>query len=146
VNQQPPMHQLRMRRSSRFGDESKTHPPLTKVFGFFSLCSVGKVFPSYLPPPPTSLLLTFPLLPPSHLPPPPTYLTSFCTHSIIRAWESLKQEGKIRSFKREGRSGNQKRKGKIGSQKWEGGSGNQKREGRNGSQDNVFEAETKRSG
>ncbi len=60
VNEQPPMHQLKMRRSSRFGDESKTHPPLTKVFGFFSLCSTGKVFPSYLLPTYLPLLPTSP--------------------------------------------------------------------------------------
>ncbi len=41
---------------------------------------------------PTSLTLTSPsYLPPTYLPP-PTYLTSFCTQSIIRAWERLKWE------------------------------------------------------
>jgi len=52
--------------SSHFGDEPKTHPPLPKVFSFFSLFSTPKFFlPTYLP---------------------PTYLTSFWVHSIIRAW------------------------------------------------------------
>jgi hypothetical protein len=36
--------------------------------------------------------------PPTYLPPPtslvPTYLNSFCIHSIVRAWENLKREGK----------------------------------------------------
>ncbi len=36
--------------SSRFGDEPKTHPPLPKVFGFFSLFSAPNFFlPTYLP-------------------------------------------------------------------------------------------------
>ncbi len=66
--------------SSRFGDEPKTHPPLPKVFGFFSLFSAPKFFlPTYLPP--------------TYLPP-PTYLTSFCAHSIVEAHESSKQEGR----------------------------------------------------
>jgi hypothetical protein len=43
------------------GSEPKTHPPLPKVFSFFSLFSAPKFFaPTYLP----------------HL----TKLTSFCTH------------------------------------------------------------------
>ncbi len=40
----------------------------------------------------------------SSLPPklfPPTYLTSFCTHSIVMAWESLKREGRRGRAKRE---------------------------------------------
>jgi len=62
---------------------------LPKVFGFFSLFSVSKFFP-------------------------PTYLTSFCTHSIVKAWESLKWEGRIGSLKREGRNGNQNNALEIG--------------------------------
>ncbi len=51
--------------SSRFGDESKTHPPLPKAFGFFSLFFAPKFFPlTYLPPTysylPSPLLLTSP--------------------------------------------------------------------------------------
>jgi len=49
-------------------------------FLIFSACILPQSF---------SILPT-PLLPPS-------YLTSFCTHSIIRARESLKQEGRTRS-------------------------------------------------
>ncbi len=56
-------------RSSCFGDEPKTHPPLPKIFGFFNLFFAPKFFP-------------------------PTYLTSICNHSIVRAQESLKQEGR----------------------------------------------------
>jgi hypothetical protein len=58
MNQQPLVHQLRMRPFKPFWDEPKAHPPLPKVFGV------------------------------------PTYLTSFCAHSTVRAWESLKREGK----------------------------------------------------
>jgi len=43
------VHQFRMRPSSCFGDEPKTHPPLPKVFGFFQPLHYPKVFPSYLP-------------------------------------------------------------------------------------------------
>ncbi len=73
----------------------------------------------------TSLLLTSPLLPPSYLLL-PSYLSHFILHhSIIKARESLKWEGRTRSLKQEGRSGNQKWEGRSGSQKWEGKSGNQ---------------------
>jgi hypothetical protein len=60
VNQQPPMTSRGWGRSSCFGDEPKAHPPLPKVFGFFSLFSAPKFFPpTYLPP------TYLPLLPPS---------------------------------------------------------------------------------
>ncbi len=77
-----------------FGDEPKTHPPLPKVFGFFSLFSAQIFFlPTYLPPtyfpPPTFLLPTYPLLPPSHLPP-PSYLFHLILHSLHR--QNLKRE------------------------------------------------------
>jgi hypothetical protein len=69
---------------SRLRDELKTHPPLPKVFGFFSPFSTP-IF-SLLP---TSLLLTSPLLPPSHLPP-----LSYLPHFILRSFhcQSLKQK------------------------------------------------------
>jgi len=70
--------------SSCFRDESKTHPPLPKVFGRFSLFSAPKFFP------PTSLPPTY--LPPTYLPL-LTYLTSFCAHSIVKTQESLKWGG-----------------------------------------------------
>jgi hypothetical protein len=91
------MHQLRMRPFKPFWDEPKTHPPLPKVFGFFSLFSTPKFFlPTYLP---------FTYLPPSHLPP-PSYLPHLILHSlhcqssralevgttIVRALECLKGE------------------------------------------------------
>jgi len=45
------MHQLRIRPFKSFWDEPKTHPPLPKVFGFFSLFFAPKfVPPTYLPP------------------------------------------------------------------------------------------------
>jgi hypothetical protein len=79
VNQQPPVHQCRMRPFKPFGDEPKTHPSLPKVLGFFSLFSAPKFFlPTYLP---------------------PTYLTSFCTHSIVKALKNLKRENKTKSQK-----------------------------------------------
>jgi hypothetical protein len=102
VNQQPPIYQFRMRPFKSFWDEPKTHPPLHKAFGFFSLCCAPKFFlPTYLPP--------------TYLPP-PTYLTSFCAHSIVKAQESFKWEGRTRRFQREARSGNYKQEGKSGSQ------------------------------
>jgi len=64
---------------------------LPKVFGFFSLLSAPKFFPpTYLPP--LSYI-------------PPTYLTSFCTHSIIKARENLKWEGKRRRAELGAKSG-----------------------------------------
>lgn len=73
-------------RSSHFADEPKTHPPLPKVFDFVSFFFTPKFFlPTYLP---------------------PTYLTSFFVHSIVKAWESLKWEGKTRNQKWEGKIGN----------------------------------------
>jgi hypothetical protein len=75
--------------SSCSGDEPKTYPPLPKVFGFFSLFFAPKFFP-------------------------PTYLTSFCIHSIVKAWESLKWEGRIGSLKWEGRNGSQNNALEVG--------------------------------
>jgi hypothetical protein len=71
-----------------FWDEPKTHLPLPKVLGFFSLLSAPKFFP------------------PTYLPP-PSYLTSFCTHYIVRVQESLKQEkrrGRTKLVARSGRA------------------------------------------
>jgi hypothetical protein len=56
---------------------------------------------SLLPSQKISLLFTSPLL--------PTYFTSFCAHSIVRAWESLKQEDKTMSQKQEGKNGSQEK-------------------------------------
>jgi hypothetical protein len=56
---------------------------------------------SLLPSQKNFLLLTSPLL--------PTYFTSFCTHSIVKAWESLKQEDKTMNQKQEGKNGSQEK-------------------------------------
>jgi hypothetical protein len=82
VNQQPPMHQLRMRPLKPFWDEPKTHPPCPRFFFVFRLFSAPKIFPpTYLPPPTSTPSYVSPLLPPpSYLPTsspllPPTYLS-----------------------------------------------------------------------
>jgi len=70
VNQQPPMHQLRMRPSKLFwGWTGNTSSP-AQSFWFFQPLLCPKVFPSYLPPfhlppPPTSLPPITPLVPTS---------------------------------------------------------------------------------
>jgi hypothetical protein len=72
VNQQPPMHQLRMRPLKPFWDEPKPHPPCPKIL-FFSASTLPQNFslqPTYLPP--TSLLLPLP----SYLPPPTSHRQS----------------------------------------------------------------------
>jgi hypothetical protein len=89
VNQQPPVHQFRMRLgcSSRFGDEPKTHPPLPKVFGSFSLLSAAMFFP-------------------------PTYLSHLILHSLhCRSLGELGAGGQ----KREGRIGPTSKRAKEGS-------------------------------
>ncbi len=54
---------------SRFGDEPKTHFPLPKLFGFFTLFFTPKVLPrTYLPPPIYIPPPTSDLPPPSYLP------------------------------------------------------------------------------
>ncbi len=66
-------------------------------FWFFQPLFYPKVFPSYLP-----------------------HLTSFCAHSIVRAWESLKHEDRRRSQKQEGRSGSQDKAFEMVEQELEG--------------------------
>ncbi len=61
MNQQPPMHQLRMRPFKPFWGWTKNTSSPTQSFWFFSTSSLPESF-SLLP---TSLLLTSPLLPPS---------------------------------------------------------------------------------
>jgi len=61
VNQQAPMHQLRMRQFKPFWGWTK-NPSSSPAQGFFSPLLFPKILPSYLPPP---LLPTSPLLPPS---------------------------------------------------------------------------------
>ncbi len=62
VNQQPPIHQLRMRPLKPFWGWTKNTSSLAKVIHFFSLFSAPEFFP-------------------------PTYLPWFCAHSIARAQE-----------------------------------------------------------
>ncbi len=69
---------------------NQKHISLAQSFWFFQLLLCPKLFPSYLPP--LSYL-------------PPTYLISFFAHSIIKAWESLKQQLGQRAW--------------SGSQKWQ---------------------------
>jgi hypothetical protein len=83
VNQQPPMHQFRMRPLKPFSRWTKNTSSLPKIINFFQPLLYPKIFP-YLPP--TSFPPTSPLLPPSW----------FCTHSITitRAQELLEHEHK----------------------------------------------------
>jgi hypothetical protein len=68
VNQQPPMHQLRMRPLKPFWDEPKPRPPCPNICIFSCLYSASKHFsPIYLPP--TYLLPT-----PSYFPPTSPFL------------------------------------------------------------------------
>ncbi len=76
MNQQPPMHQFKMRPFKPFWGWIK-NTSSSPAQGFFSPLLYPKVFPSYL----------LPRCPPTYLPL-PTSFTSFPTHSISRAQES----------------------------------------------------------
>ncbi len=76
MNQQPPMHQFKMRPFKPFGGWIK-NTSSSPAQGFFSPLLCPKVFPFYL----------LPCCPPTYLPL-PTSFTSFPTHSISRAQES----------------------------------------------------------
>ncbi len=78
VNQQPTMHQLRMRPLKPFSGWTKNTSPCPKLLIFFNLFSAPKIFP-YLPPPP------------SHLPP-PSYLLVYFGFTPSPAQEPLKRE------------------------------------------------------
>jgi len=109
VNQQPPMHQLRMRPLKPFRGWTKITSSLPKVIVFFRLFSAPKIFPptyltpTYLPLP----IYVSPLLP-SHLPPPsylpPTSYLSFHrqTPGVVgtgakREWELNGSNAELRS-------------------------------------------------
>jgi hypothetical protein len=89
VNQQPPMHQLRMRPFKPFWGWIKNTSSLAQSFWFLQPLLYPKVFPSYLPP---SYLPRPSYLPPTYLPP-PTYLTSFCTHIHRQSLGELEARG-----------------------------------------------------
>jgi hypothetical protein len=108
VNQQPPMHKLRMRPLKPFWDEPKTHPPCPRFFFFPHLFSAPKIFPpTYLPPP---------SFPPSYLPPPPPSYLPPTSHSITRPWE---QNGAKCSWKSDSLSGKGSSKAKEVGPTWD---------------------------
>jgi hypothetical protein len=78
VNQQPPMHQLRMRLLKLFWGWTKNTSSLAQSYWFFILFSTLKVFPpTYLPPP------IYVPPPTSHLPP-LSYVPHLILHSLHR--------------------------------------------------------------